>query len=469
MTIISNPLPQKKLKNRPLIMTMIKVYILFFSVFFAPAFANLESEVVYKNLHSKNPTERIDGLQSLTHTVDKTFHQAVVEMALLDKSLEVRAAAENTLEIFSLSTNDMSTSRFQRLRAGLLSVFPEEKMQTLQSIKSVENAPPLIQYTIIKEFVLKPIDKSVEKTLTLIATSDSYLQKWLMYVHMINGIPETVHITAKNILRNVKPSLDFQNETFRIATSDKTPQVAKKKAINILIEINLDWEFQKKLLLSISHKAPAKTQKVAKDILKQNSSIHLKTEQYLISIATSDEVSEITQGTAQDILIARSLQPKTQQRLLDILTTPGQASNKARNAAQHILTFNGFINEDIEQSLVNIVISDETPKAIKGRIIEVFSLQGLTLHTQQTLWNRAVSNQDSSASRKAAKLALIRTALDQKFEEKLLDTTTSPQSKRRERKIARAILIHNKLLHLGTIDKMSSLLRCRRAFHRGSL
>ena len=454
-------------------MTMVKIYFLFFlGLFFAPAFANLKNEAVYRKLSSGDSTEKIIVLQSLKQTTDKTLFQKVMEIALLDTNPEVRAAAENTLDTLSIESamyNGMPKSHLQKLRAGLSSVFPEERRKALQSIKNVENAPPLIQYTIIKEFVLKPADEDTQRELTRIAASDSYLQKWLMYVNMIDRISETVRTATQNILLNIRPSLEFQNETLDIATSDEVPKATQRKAKNILIEIKLDWEIQKKLLLSISHKAPVTAQKTAKDILKQNPYIHLKIEQYLVSIATSDEVPETTQNTVQDILLARNLHPEVQHRLSQILTVPEKISDTARYGVQYILTWNKFISMDIEQSLVDTALSDKTPEAIKDMITEMLSIRELKLNTQQELWNIAVFDQVSPATRNTAKNILMRTALDVEFEKKLLDITTSATAQRRAKQSAKAILTHNRLLHIDTINSMNFSLRCKRAFNKFSL
>ena len=195
---------------------VLKVFFLINSLYFSLVFAHLTSESLYKQLSSENPMERLEALQNVKRTTDKIIHRKVIEIALLDMDLEVRTAAENTLN--NLSSVDailnnkgsvLYSGRYnpylKNLRAELLSIFPEEQIKALKSLKDIESAHPLIQYTVIKEFVFKSSGPDIQKELIRIADFDSYLQKWLMHVSSMDTVPDIVRDAANNIILQVKP------------------------------------------------------------------------------------------------------------------------------------------------------------------------------------------------------------------------------------------------------------------------
>lgn len=442
-------------------------------LFFVPAFANLKNENIHKRLSSENPIERMAALQNLNHTTDKTLHQKVIEIALLDIDLKVRTAAKNALNnLFSTSAvlndtaesihSDMYNTYLQKLYAELLSVFPEEQIKALKSLKDIESAHPLVQYIIIKEFVFKSTGTDIHKEITRIAASDSYLQKWLMYVSIADTVPAIVRDAAKDILLKINSSLEFQNELLHTAISDEISDTSRKEAINILTKIKLNFKFQKELLRYISDRASTTAQKTVKYILTHNQYIDLRIEQYLVSVAISNEVSDTTKNIAQDILRIRNLHLEVQERLLNILTAPSdKVSDNQRNIVKDILIWNEFIDIEIDQSLVNMAISDKTPHAIKVIIKEIFYMRVMPLKLQQDLLNTAISDEVSKSTQNAAADFMERILLDLKIEERLLHITTSREYKRKAKKIARAILIRNKLIHLKTKDRMGFFFRCQ--------
>ena len=181
-----------------------------------------------------------------------------------------------------------------------------------------------------------------------------------------------------------------------------------------------------------------------------------------MSIAISNEVSDTTKNIAQDILRTRNLHLEVQKRLLTLLIAPSdKVSDNQRNIVKDILIWNGFIDIDIDQSLVNMAISDKTPHAIKSIIKEIFYMRAMPLKLQQDLLNTAISDEVSKSTQNAAADFLERIWLDLKIEERLLHITKSRKYKRKSKKIARAILTRNKLIHLKTKERMGFIFRCQ--------
>ena len=176
----------------------------------------------------------------------------------------------------------------------------------------------------------------------------------------------------------------------------------------------------------------------------------------MLSVAISDEVSNITQKTAQDILSIRKLHLKIQQRLTNMLVS-GTVSDKQKNIVTDIFAWNAFIDISIDRSLVNRAISDKTSDAVKAMIRRIFYVRTIPTAIQQTLLEVVISDKVSDTTRNMAEAFLIETNLDLELEEKLQHIIKSPAFKRKVKKIARAILTRNRLIRPYNKDSKALL------------
>ena len=330
---------------------MLKIfpYLFLLGTFIAPIFVSSKSEDIHKILSSKNPAERIVALQDLKQTADQTLHQKMIEMALWDTDLEVRLAAENTLNnLVTMDTvlsgvemgkylTELNTD-IQRLRAKLSSVVPDEQIKALKSIKGTEILHPALLYTLIKEVVLRPTDSRVKKELMRIAVSNSYFQRWLMFMATADVISRDARTTAKDILIGIKPGLENQRELVRIATSNNISNKVKFAAGDILMRTRIYPEIQYKLVRIATSEIDSDARGIATFILKKANPDHELAEMAKPFFSDTDAHRKA------DIYFSLNLYPAVQKQLVHMATDHSGISDTVRDRATDILLFNDSID-----------------------------------------------------------------------------------------------------------------------------
>ena len=455
-------------------MGILKIFFYLFlsEIFIISAFADTEEDT-YEKLSSKSSMEKIKTLRSLKPKADKTIQQKVVEMALLDTDLAVRVEAESALGHFlpvglrvtnPAVYNGSYKTEIQKWQASLSSVIPDEQVKALQSLKDIENAHPLIQYTLIKEIVFRPIDENLYKELVRLAAFDSYLQRWLAYISATDMFSTSAQTTARSILMQVKPDLDVQrsllSKVFNADSSDHRIE-GKKFLIKTKMDLEIQWELVHK---AISDTTSGGVRNAIMRILEQNPYIALEIEQYLVDLIISDKSSDIARDIAHGILHARKLHPEVQNKLLNALINAERISKAAQNIIKFIFVSNAFISSEIEKSIAGVAISNKFSATAQRAAQYILRERNTRIEIQNGLLNAAVSDSTNITVRTAAKNVLTIIRLDLEFQKKILNMANSPASTKAEKKAARYILVHNKSIYSEIKREMSFFLRCLRAF-----
>ncbi|MDE0119347.1 MAG: hypothetical protein OXM55_04980 [Bdellovibrionales bacterium] len=435
-------------------------------------FADSENESIFQKLSSNNSLERIAALQKWEQTTDENFQKKVIELALWDTDLGVRVEAEKALNnmfpaelVSSTEKLNKYKSQVQKLRMELLSVIPDEQKKALQSLKDLKSAPPIIQYTVIKEMIFRPVDRKYQAELVRMAAFDSYFQKWLAYINTEETFSDEVRVTARNILMQVQPDFESQKDLLSTATSSEVSYIANIKAKKLLMKIKLDLKIQEILYyIVISDTASTLAQVTAGAILTQNEYIDLRIEQGLVNIVISSEADDNVRDRAKDILYMRHLHPAAQRRLLVVVSTYDKISDKSRSAIELILIGNNYLSDSTELSLASIAISNKVSDLARNLARHILYRRDISLKVQEKLLNIATSNESSDNVIKEMKKILAKIRLDLEMQQRLLDMVQSPTSHKLEKKAARYILIHSKLIQPEVKDNMGFSLVCRRAF-----
>ncbi|MDE0518202.1 MAG: hypothetical protein OXH36_01400 [Bdellovibrionales bacterium] len=447
-------------------------YICLLGIMIISAFADLEGQSIFQQLSSNSSVERIMALQNLQQTNDEDIHRKVIELALWDTDLRIRVLAEEVLNNMfpaELVSSDKKLNKHrdqvQRLRAKLLSVIPSEQKRALQSLKDLKTAPPIIQYTVIREMVLRPVDKEYQVELVRMAAFDSYFQKWLAYISAVDIFSDEIRVAVKNILMQVQMDFESQQELLNTATSREASYTTRAEAKKTLMKIKLDLRIQESLYYIVtSDTASTLAQVTAGMILTENKYIDLGIEQGLVSKAISEKADDSVRDRAKDILYTRHLHPAVQQRLRDMVRKAHEIPDQSRKVVEFILTWNKYINDNIELSLAGIVISNKVSDLARNLARRILYRRYISFNTQERLLNVAASSEVLNNIRKKMQKVLVKMRLDLEIQQKLLDIVQSPTSDKLERKAARYILIHSKLIHPEIKDNMSFSLFCRRAF-----
>ena len=457
-----------------MIMAKISLYLFLSVVLIVSAIADSEYDDLRKKLSSKSPAERIAALRDLKQTDERIIHQQIISIALLDTDLEVRVVAENILNNFIpmdtvLNRIELAAykTKIQKLRVGLSSVVLHEQVRALKSLKDMRSAHPLIQYTLIKEIVFRSVDESFYTELIRIAAFDSYFQKWLGRISTGNVFSSSARSTAKNILMQIKPSLEFQQKLLFTAISDSTSNADRNEAKKLLIKIKLDLEIQKELSrTTLSDTISSVVRNTVRNILEQNKYIHLDVEQHLVDVVISDKSSSIAREIAREILHMRNLHVAVQKKLLNVLIVSDKVSDTTRTIVQSILMWNDFISLEVERSLASVAIADKVSITVRTIARQILYIRNIRLEIQEGLLNVSMSNKFSNAVQIAAKNILMRIRLNLEFQQRLLNMSESPISTKLEKKVARDILVNNRLIHPNVKENMGFFLSCRRAFRR---
>lgn len=459
-------------------MNLLKIsfYLLLSEIFIISAFADTE-ENIHEKLSSESSIEKIKTLRSLKPTADKVTQQKVVAMALLDTDLAVRVEAESVLGHFlptGLSVTELAAykvsykTKIQKWQASLSSVIPDEQVKALQSLKDVENAHPLIQYTLIKEIVFRPINKNLYKELVRLAAFDSYLQRWLEHINTGGMFPTSAQATARNILLQVKPDLSVQRSLLsKVFNADSRDQRIEGK--NFLIKVKLDLEIQWELVRkAISDTTSGGVRNTIIRALEQNPYIALEIEQYLVDLIISNKSSDIARDIAHGILYTRKLHPGTQKKLLNVLVNAERISQAAQNIIKFIFVWSDFISLDIEKAIAGVAISNKVSATAQRAAQYILRERNIRIETQRGLLNAAVSDSSRitvrTTVRTTAKNVLAMIRLDPEFQKKILNMAKSPVSTKMEKKAARYILVHNPFIHSEIKREMGFFLRCLSAF-----
>lgn len=450
----------------------ISFYLLLSEIFIISAFADTKEDI-YEKLSSGSSAEKIKILRSLKPTADKKIQQKVVAMALLDTDLAVRVEAESVLGRFlpvDLRVTDPAVhngsykTEIQKGQASLSSVLPDEQVKALQSLKDVENAHPLIQYTLIKEIIFRPISENLYKELVRLAAFDSYLQGWLEHISTTDTFPTSAQTMARNILLQIKPDLGVQrNLLSKVFNTDSQDQRIEGK--NLLIKIKMDLEIQWELVQkTISDTTSGGVRNAITRVLEQNPYIALEIEQYLVDLIISNKSSEIAKDVAHGILFTRNLYLETQKKLLNALINAERISQVAQNIIKFIFVWNIFISTDIEKAIAGVAISNKVSATAQSAAQYILHGRNIRIETQRGLLNAAVSDSSHITVRTTAKNVLTTIRLDLEVQEKILDMAKSPSSTKAEKKVARYILVHNEHIYLEIEREIGFFLRCLRAF-----